>query len=152
MKNWKRGALNVAAPVALALATNGLIFTLGWNAPDHDRQPWFAPPGYVVGMVWTVLFGCMGAARWRAVEAGDRRDRILIDVLIVLCLAYPFYTAGLQDRMAGLAGIVVTGLLALVIVLHAWRPARGAALLLLPLLGWLWFAGILILSINRLNA
>jgi tryptophan-rich sensory protein len=142
----------VAVPVILALALNGVIFALGWTQPDHDRQPSFAPPGYAIGIVWTILFACMGAARYYAVAAGDRRDAALIVILIALCLAYPFYTAGLQDHLAGLIGLSVTEVLALTTLLHAWKPARWAAYLILPLIVWLWFASLLILATSRLNA
>ena len=142
---------NILTPVLLALATNGLIFALGWTQPDHDVQPGWAPPGYVIGIVWTVLFACMGAARWQAVSAQDAGGARLMTGLIVLCLAYPFYTAGLQDRMAGLAGISVTFIVAALGSLRLWGSSRPAALLLLPLLGWLIFAAVLIVEVQRLN-
>ena len=139
-------ATDIALPVVLALATNGLIFALGWRQPDHDIQPGSAPPGYVIGIVWTVLFALMGAARYHATA------KRMVTALIALCLAYPFYTLGLQDRMIGLAGIAVTGTLAIYIVLYQWQRARRAALLLLPLVAWLTFAAMLILSVERLNS
>jgi hypothetical protein len=86
-------AANIVIPVILALATNGLIFALGWQQPDRDIQPAFAPPGYVIGIVWTVLFALMGCARGLASRQGDRRTVRLLTILIGLCLAYPFYRA-----------------------------------------------------------
>ncbi len=139
-------AANIAIPVVLALATNGLIFALGWRQPAHDIQPGLAPPGYVIGIVWTVLFALMGAARHHS-TAGR-----MITALIALCLAYPFYTLGLQDRLAGLMGIAVTGTFAIYIALYEWKRARLASLLLIPLIAWLTFAALLILCVAKLNA
>ncbi len=143
--------LSIAVPVLAALATNGLIFAAGWTQPDRDIQPRWAPPGYVVGIVWTILFGFMGTARWYALKSGDRTGARLVVLLILLCLAYPFYTAGLQDRMAGLAGILVTFLFTAAIAFRARRRGCKAGLMLLPLLAWLCFATALILKVNALN-
>ncbi len=153
-KLWSRRglAVQVAVFVALALATNGLIFALGWRQPDRDIQPSWAPPGYVVGIVWTVLFGTMGAARWLALKSDDPNGARLIVVLVVLCLAYPFYTLGFQDRMPGLAGILVTFALTAAIAFRARRRGCRAGLMLLPLLGWLCFATALVLRVAQLNA
>ena len=144
-------AFQVAIPVGLALATNGLIFALGWNQPDHDIQPSWAPPGYVIGIVWTLLFACMGVARWCTKQARNTKGARLISFLIALCLAYPFYTAGLQDRIAGLAGIAVTLAFTAYIVVHLRRVFPPASLFLMPLLLWLCFAGVLVIEVNRLN-
>ncbi len=144
-------AANIVIPVILALATNGLIFALGWQQPDRDIQPAFAPPGYVIGIVWTVLFALMGCARGLASRQGDRRTVRLLTILIGLCLAYPFYTLGLQDNLVGLVGIVLTGAFCLYVIVSAWARTRAAALLLLPLAGWFCFAGVLVLAVLRLN-
>jgi tryptophan-rich sensory protein len=139
--------LNILIPVVLALATNGLIFALGWTQPDHDLQPRWAPPGYVVGMVWTILFALMGAAR--AITSPERRP--LVTALIALCLAYPFYTLGFQDRQANLTGIIVTEAYTLYVTARLIRPKCKAALLLLPLIAWLCFAMALVMAVSRLN-
>jgi benzodiazapine receptor len=140
--------LNILIPVALAMATNGAIFAFGWTQPDHDIQPDWAPPGYVIGIVWTALFALMGAAR--AITIPARRP--LVTVLIVLCLAYPFYTLGFQDRQANLAGIIVTEAYTLYVTARLIRPKCKAALLLVPLILWLCFALALVMAVSRLNA
>jgi tryptophan-rich sensory protein len=139
--------LNILIPVLLALATNGLIFALGWTQPDHDIQPGWAPPGYVVGIVWTILFALMGAAR--AITSPERRT--LVTALILLCLAYPFCTLGFQDRQMNLIGIIVTEIFAIYVAAKLIRPQCKAALLLLPLILWLCFAMALVMAVSRLN-
>jgi tryptophan-rich sensory protein len=144
--------LQIALPVFLALATNGLIFGLGWVQPDRDIQPVWAPPGYVVGMVWVLLFGCMGLGHWFALQRQDIKGARLLTGLILLCLAYPFYTAGLQDRMAGLIGIMVTLAYSAALAWRFRRLACRAGLTLLPLIAWLCFAAALILKVDALNS
>jgi tryptophan-rich sensory protein len=142
--------LNILIPVALAGAVNALIYALGWTQPDTHLQPDFAPPGWVIGLVWVALFALMGAARYYAGKTGARGAKH-ITRLIFLCLAYPFYTAGLQDGPAGLIGIVLTEGYTLYCAATLRRPAPIAAALLIPLVLWLAFAFVLVIAVFRLN-
>lgn len=139
--------LNILVPVALALTTNGLIFALGWTQPDHDFQPSWAPPGYVIGIVWTVLFALTGAAR----AIATHQHRRLVTALILLCLAYPFYTLGFQDRQANFVGIILTEAYTLYVTSRLIRSSYKAALLLVPLILWLGYAMALVIAVGRLN-
>ena len=149
--------VNVATAVGLAAGTNVLLF-LGWAgavAGPPRAQPGWAPPGAVVGTVWMVLFGLIGAARWAVLrtdaEGRVRASRWIVG-LILLCLAFPFYTAGPSGLEIGLAGTLVTIAVALVTVRAAWRTGGLGAALLAPLVAWLAFATILIAATLRVNA
>lgn len=121
--------------VAVALLLNGLIFSLGWNDTGVTRQatlPWFAPPGWVIGAIWTLLFAGMGAADalLSARLPGAGRARLLGRVLAADCLAYPFYALATDSVWAGLVGNVGTALLAAVAAVTAYHHRRRAALAL----------------------
>jgi tryptophan-rich sensory protein len=130
-----------AAAIALSVAINALVFGLGWNDSADSGAPGWAPPGWVVGAIWVVLFGLMGAARQLADRGGPRT---WIDALVVACAAYPLYTGGLEGEAVGLVGNLVTLVLALGV---AWSLVRRGephvAGLLVPLLAWLSFAAVL---------
>lgn len=126
------------AAIVLALLINAAIahFAPASPAPPSGWLP--APPGWFVGAVWTVLFGLLGAA------AGDaaRRDRAAawaIAGLVVLCAAYPLYTAGLRDARIGLAGNVLTGIAALAVAVRTvrFRPLGAAPV---AVVAWLAYA------------
>lgn len=137
-------------PVAAALAANAVIFAAGWDSGASSQpRPSFAPPGYVVGIIWTILFGCMGAARW--LVRGTAASRLVV-MLILLCLAYPFYTAGLSNARVGVAGTVVTGIVAIYVLFRAWPVSTTAGLLLVPLIAWLGFATALSVRIVQLSS
>lgn len=131
--------------VAVALALNGLIFGLGWNATGVTRQvslPWFAPPGWVIGLIWTLLFAGMGAADalLSARVPGAGRSRLLARVLAFDCLAYPFYALATDNVWAGLAGNIGTAVLAAVAAVSAsWHDRRAAVALALVAL-WATYA------------
>ena len=148
------GALvNAAAAVVAAAAVNGLIGALGLNGSDESlREPAFAPPGWVIGAVWVVLFALMGLARWSAVRAGPagRSRSLWVVTLIVLCVAYPFYTAGF-DPLPSLFGALVTFAAALFVAWKLTPVSRAAALLLAPVVGWTGFACVLTIAQMAIN-
>ena len=136
---------NVAGAVALAAVVNALIGAFGLNGPDESlRDPSFAPPGWFIGAMWVLLFALMGLARWSAVAAGSagRSRSSWVVALIVLCVAYPFYTTGF-DLIPSMIGNVVTLAASLFVAFKLVPVSRRAALLIAPVVGWTAFACVL---------
>ena len=147
--------LNLGLAVAVALGLNGVIF---WNGRGMD-----APVSPVlIGTVWVVLFGLLGLARWRLnreASAGwlaDRRRgpqawtaRQRVDLLLVNCALFPAYTLGLSNRTLGLAGVVLTLVLACLALVAAWRACRSAAALIVPVV--IWAAGVTFVDLLGLH-
>ena len=133
--------LNIALALGLVFAVNAFIFFV--NPGEESRTAPASPvPGYVIGIIWTILFLAMAIARWQALRSADPSRKLpsLILALILLCAAYPLYTVGLRSLSVGIAGNILTGIFALWIALRAWRPARAVALLLAPVILWLIYA------------
>lgn len=134
-------AFGAAAAIALSLAVNAVVFAFGWNDGANADAPSWAPPGWLVGGIWVVLFGLMGAARQLTPTNALRTS---IDALILASASYPLYTGGLESQVVGLVGNLVT--LAFAVFVTAAlvaRDERTPAALLLPLLAWLAFASVL---------
>ena len=142
--------LNVALAVGAALIMNGVIFLFGWDSTtDHAPQPWFEPPGWVVGVVWLVLFSLMASARWTLNSytiIGVVRARAMITLLIISCLLWPFYSIAIGSLVGGLVGNIITIAIAIVAIVYAWPRSRDAALFILPVVLWLSFATLIILA------
>jgi tryptophan-rich sensory protein len=134
---------NIAWSVGAALLTNGLIFGLGWNTPSDAPRPSFAPPGWAVGLIWVILFAFMGAARWFVwttfTPRGHRLSHWIVG-LIVFCLAYPFYTSGLDSNLVAFVGNVATIILAAWIAIRVRPVSRQASALLIPVVAWVIYA------------
>lgn len=135
---------NVAAAVAAVLLVNGLIFGLGWDAGGGgDAGQIVAVPGYVVGVIWTLLFAAMATARWLLLRRGTddaRRVAGLVSLLLLSCLLYPFYALALHSRVAGLAGNLLTIGFAAVAAFRARPASRPAAALVSLVVAWVVFA------------
>ncbi|KUR72380.1 hypothetical protein AQZ52_03730 [Novosphingobium fuchskuhlense] len=129
-------AVHVGLLLAVTIAINGFLFAIGWARPG--RQMPMIPPGAVVGLVWTVLLGLMGAARWVYVRgSGDSGWRSWTPfALAALCIAYPFYTGGLQRNAAAFWGTVLTLIVAVAVMLVLRGRARRAPWLIVPTAFW----------------
>lgn len=105
-----------------------------------DRPPW-APPAWLFGPVWTVLYTLIGVSGWLVWrEAGWGPALTAWTAQLVLNAAWTPVFFGAKRFGLALAVIVV---LLLGIALTAWLARRHTALaagLLLPYLAWVAFA------------
>lgn len=135
----------------------------GIVAGSGEGNPWFAalvkpalyPPGFVFGIVWTLLYALMGVAiaRILAAPAGPERSRaaLLFVVQLVLNLAWSTLFFKLHLLGASFALILVILAAALATTFAFARLDRIAAWLLVPYLAWLCFAAGLAFRIWQLN-
>jgi translocator protein len=145
-----------AALAACAVAALGAVVTdLGpWYY--HLAEPRWKPPDWLFGPAWTLIFSLAGISGYRSWIAG-RRDateaRILALFLLngLLNVAWSALFFRLQRPDWALLEVVLLWLsIAALIALSARRSAL-AAWLLVPYLLWVSFAGVLNLSVVRLN-
>ena len=146
-------AAAVFALAVIAVAALGGLAASGSRATyDQLEQPPFAPPGWVFGPVWTVLYVLIAIAGWLVWrQVGLERSLVVYGVQLVLnALWTPIFFGG--DRY-GLALVEILLLLASVVLTIAMfaRRQRTAALLLVPYLAWVGFATALNASIVVLN-
>ncbi|WP_435320089.1 TspO/MBR family protein [Haloarchaeobius sp. TZWSO28] len=119
------------------------------------EKPWFYPPTWAFGVVWTLLFTLLGIALyrvWRADESRERRIALGAFVLqMVFNVAWTPAFFGLESP--GIALGVIAALWVLVVgTIWAFRRVdRTAAALLVPYLLWVSFATVLNYDIWRLN-
>jgi translocator protein len=150
---------NIAVCVSGTIVLNGLIFGLGWSrldAPallDPTVLPKITPPGYAFGIVWTVLFTCMGAARWLVGKGTDLQQvaphQQLIAILVIFCLLQPLYSTAIGSRVGGLLGTLATVVLAAFTAVSVRSSSELAALLITPVAIWTAFASFLLIAVIR---
>jgi tryptophan-rich sensory protein len=134
-----------------------LVLLIGFAAGQlgGPNSAWFAglvkpaiyPPPAAFGIVWTALFIMIGCALALVASAWGAQGRGIALIAFALhFLGTQSWTAvffGMQDMFVGLM-VLGYGVASLLIALALiWRVRRGAALLLLPYLAWLCFAGAL---------
>ncbi len=155
--------LNRSAParVALAgfLAAVAVVAVVGGLAASQSRavyagleQPPWAPPSWLFGPVWTVLYVLIAVSGWLFWRAGGSRAGFAwYAVGLVLNAAWTplFFAAGAYTL--ALVEIVLLDVAVAVAVAVFWRRSRTAAVLQVPYLAWTLFATALNAAIVVLN-
>lgn len=150
--------LILALIVAQAAGVFGSFFTApaipSWYA--GLAKPALAPPDWVFAPVWTALFLLMGIAAFLVWRKGwhGREVRIGLSLFIaqlVLNVLWSFVFFGLRNPGLALAEIAVLWLAILATTIAFGKVSRVSALLLLPYLLWVAFAGSLNYAIWKLN-
>jgi tryptophan-rich sensory protein len=139
---------NTSIAVLSALAVNGFIAVVNPSEMASPGSVHLQPPGYVIGIVWLVLFAAMGVARWLLLTKpmDTIRARRLILFLLLFCLAHPVYTLGLKSEIIGLAGNLLTIALALFVAIRVSSISRLAAGLVSLVIVWVSFASFLVVE------
>jgi translocator protein len=110
-----------------------------------DRPAW-APPSWLFGPVWTLLYAMIaisGWLVWRAAGGFAKPAHVVYAVQLVLNMLWTplFFGAGLQ--WAAFAEIVLLWISIVATIVLFARHSRPAAWLLAPYLAWVTFAAAL---------
>jgi benzodiazapine receptor len=145
--------------ICQAAGVVGSIFTSSSVSTWYPTliKPGFTPPGWVIGLVWTILFTLMGISLflvWRdGLDQPDVKSAIYVFAAqLVVNVLWSGAFFGLQSPLAALAVIAVLWILILLTIVKFWPISRWAALLLVPYILWVSFAAFLNFAIWNLNS
>lgn len=122
----------------------GSVFTISaiptWYATLN--KPVFAPPNFIFGPVWIILYTLMGISLY-LIYFGKKKNKNLI----YLFLAQLFFNAiwtpvffGLHNLLLALLIIIILWILILLCIIKFYRVNKLASELLIPYLLWVSFA------------
>ncbi len=118
-------------------------------------KPWFTPPSYLFGPVWTLLYALMGVSAYLAWELskGTARSRAMSAFFVQLSLNILWSAVffGLKSPLYGLAVIILLAIGIAVTILQFAKVSRTSAALMAPYLAWVLFAAILNFYIAIMN-
>jgi tryptophan-rich sensory protein len=145
--------------LALCFAVSGVAAV--WTAKEVPgwystlARPSIAPPNWVFGPVWTLLYALMAIAAWRIWLAAPSTARTWALGLFLAQLALNFAWSWIFFRQhaigVALAEVVVLWLAIAVTTLVFGRVTPAAAWLMVPYLAWVSFATLLNAAFWRLN-
>lgn len=137
----------------------GALFTTPSIDSWYDTlvKPSFVPPNSVFGPVWTTLFVLMGISLFLIWKKGLEKREIKIAVSLfalqlILNVLWSFIFFGAHSLVGGFIEIIFLWLSILVCIVYFWKISKGAALLLVPYILWVSFAGFLNFSLISLNS
>jgi len=138
----------------------GSIFTIP-NIPTwyaNLAKPFFSPPNWVFGPVWTLLFLLMGVAFYIIWENKDKKllkkrnfaiNWFGIQFAFNILWSYLFF--GLRNPFLGFVGIIFLWLSIVATIIYFYKIDKKAAYLLVPYLLWVSFASLLNYFVMILN-
>lgn len=142
------------------IGASGSIFTFP-NIPTWYAslvKPFFSPPNWIFGPVWTLLFLLMGIALylvWTNSEKKLKKQKstsiILFGVQFFFNVLWSYLFFGLRNPFLGLIGILILWIFIVATIISFYKISKKSAYLLIPYLLWVSFATILNFSIMLLN-
>ena len=145
---WGAGILLLLATVTTAAA--GAVISGGsadpWYAALH--KPFLTPPDILFALVWPILFVLMAAGAMLVLERAGSFERAISPLglyytMLAFNAGWSLAFFGLQDVSLALGILVALWLLIIAMMQDFWRYSHLAALLQLPYLAWISFAGYL---------
>jgi translocator protein len=145
---WLTVSFIAASIGAFASATAGTFY-------NALIQPEWAPPAWLFGPVWTVLYLLMAVSAWLVWRSfGIQHARVALSLFVVQLafnalwswLFFVWHLGALSFYEIVLLWILILGT-----IFSFWRLNRTAGLLLLPYLAWVTFAAVLAFTLWQLN-
>ena len=154
----KGDAISLVVWVLICFGAAGLGSIGSSNSPEFYRQlnrPEWAPPAWLFGPVWTVLYTLQAISAWMVWRRREMRFAKPGLVLFLIQLAANtlwtwIFFAWRQGAMSFVEILVLVGLVGLTIILFG-RVQRIAAFLMLPYLLWISFAAGLTYEVWKRN-
>ncbi|MGA3489452.1 TspO/MBR family protein [Micromonosporaceae bacterium DT55] len=141
------------AAVFAAAAIGGLGVRGTGEEYQNLVQPDWAPPSWLFGPVWSLLYAMIAVSGWLAWRRGGFGPALWIWTaqLVLNAIWTPLFFGAAQYGLAFADIVALWGLIAANVIAF-WRLSRPAAALLLPYWAWVTFAGALNFAIWRLNS
>lgn len=146
----------IAALAAIAIAVVGGTMTDTGPWYQSLTQPRWAPADHVYGLAWTLIYALTavaGVTAWRALEYRWEADWLIglfaLNGFLNILWSLLFFRLHRPDWAQVEVLLLWVSVAALIV--FVWRRTMVGAVLLLPYLLWVTFAGYLNMTIVRLN-
>ncbi|MFH1637881.1 MAG: TspO/MBR family protein [Candidatus Woesearchaeota archaeon] len=119
-------------------------------------KPFFNPPNWIFGPVWTFLYILMGVSAYIVCSKGWKKTKVKIALgvfffQLLLNMAWSILFFGLQSPLLAFIEIILLWGAILATIILFYRVSKTAAYLLLPYILWVSFAVVLNFSLLILN-
>ena len=114
---------------------------------DSDYEPWFQPPGWVIGPIWLVLYTMLAISFMMMLS---KKEEISKSNLIIVLFIIQLITNLMWPDVFNSAQYLTSFLMIIVMVVFTaiysyviFEPAKNASILVWPYIIWVSFAGII---------
>jgi tryptophan-rich sensory protein len=154
--DWKKLIISLFIPQLAG--TIGSVFTSKTVTSWYTllEMPWYQPPSWIFGPVWTLLFILMGISFYFVWKEGWEKTEVKIAIgffsfQLVLNVLWSFLFFWLRNPGYALIEIFILWITILGNIIIFYKVSKKAAYLLIPYLLWVTFAILLNFAIFRLN-
>jgi len=152
---WK----TLIGAIAIPLAVGGLSALLTMSSMEKFsalNQPPLSPPGWLFPVVWSILFILMGIASYLVLNSGGSQSDItgalkLYAIQLVFNFLWSIFFFNLELYTFSFVWLVALFVMIAVMTYKFSKLSKPAALMIIPYLIWVAFAGYLNLGIAILN-
>lgn len=151
--HWKPLVLITGATL-LAGGLSALLTGSSMEKYQALEKPVLSPPGITFPIIWTVLYLLMGISAWLIYETrtrGKTRALKLYLTQLAVNLLWPLLFFGMEWYLFSFFWLLLLLLLVILMILRFLPLSRTAALLQIPYVFWLIFAGYLNVSVWLMN-
>ena len=148
-KNWKTLLICILIPLAVGTVA-GLLTKGGMEQFQELNRPMLAPPAWLFPVVWTILYILMGASSYLILDQKGKALTIYGYQLLVNFL-WPVFFFNFGWFGFSYLWLILLWILVAKMIWEFDKISLTAALLNIPYLLWLSFAGYLNLTIWLLN-
>jgi len=149
------GLIGWVSVTAAAATLGGIASTRDVSFYATLVRPAWAPPAWLFGPAWTVLYVLMATSAWLVWRRFGFRDagnalKLFVVQLALNALWTWLFFAWRQGGLA-LAELIVLWVMIVITIAMFWKLHRIAGVLLVPYLCWVSFAGVLNYTLWRQN-
>ncbi|MBR5597627.1 MAG: tryptophan-rich sensory protein [Lachnospiraceae bacterium] len=154
-KYWKILLLCILIPLAVGVVA-GAFTTEGMVQFQMIKKPLLAPPAWLFPIVWTILYIIMGSSSYliyisEATEEEKRKAFTIYGYQLLVNFLWPVFFFNFQWYGFSYLWLMFLWILVAIMIWQFSKSSKTAALLNIPYLLWLSYAGYLNLTIWMLN-
>lgn len=151
----------LAASIIICLMAGfiGSVFTIDSIQTWYPgiEKPFFNPPNWVFGPVWTTLFVLMGISLYlvwsRGIKTNDAKIALtLFSAQLALNVLWSIIFFSMKSPLYAFIEIIILWTAILFTIINFYKISKTAGYLLVPYIMWVSFAAVLNLSIVLLNS
>ena len=145
----------LAVPLTVGILS-GILSGAGMEQYSEVNKPSLSPPGFIFPLVWSVLYILMGLSSYLILTSDvplPQRNRAMLVYILQLIVNFfwsPIFF-GLDAYLFAFIWLVLLWLLIILMIYQFYKISKPAALLQIPYLVWVTFAGYLNLMVAILN-
>ena len=114
---------------------------------DSDYEPWFQPPGWVIGPIWLVLYTMIAISFMIVLSKKEEvsNSNIIITLFLIQLLVNIMWPSVFNsaEYLISLMMIVVMVVFTVIYAYLTYESAKEASILVWPYILWVSFAGMI---------